>query len=302
MSEQAVVLVVDDEHSIRDMLSSALQAVAYDVISCEDAEQALEMVQHKPADVAVVDVLLPGADGLQLCRQLQDKDGTEVILITGNDRRYSYADAAASGASDFILKPIKINELLLRVDKALAVRRTRASRDRLMDELRRLVITDGLTGLFNSRHFFERLEVELSRTVRYGRSLALLMLDVDRFKAFNDRFGHQEGDRALRAVADALTTGIRASDSAFRYGGEEFAVLLPETAADGAMLVARRLVEAVATRRFGPEGAAEAELTVSVGVAARRDGETSKDLLRRADEALYASKNAGRNRATLSDA
>lgn len=294
------VLVVDDESGVRSLLQAGLESAGYPAAAAEDAPQALAAVSENPVQVAVVDIILPGISGLELCRQLHDDYNTEVILITGDDLTYSYEDAVESGAADFIVKPIKLGELALRIEKALNAKRMRESRDRVVNELKRLVISDGLTGLYNSRCFFDRLETEIARAGRYGRKLSLLLIDVDHFKQYNDTHGHQEGDKALRRIAAIIRAGIRTSDSAYRYGGEEFTVLLPEADAKAARFVADRAVTDVASVRLETPDDASAGVTVSVGVAEWLSGEALQSFLQRADQAMYASKANGRNCVTVS--
>lgn len=165
--------------------------------------------------------------------------------------------------------------------------------------LRRLATTDPLTGLSNRRHFFERGAQELRRAARYRRPLALLMLDIDHFKSVNDRYGHEAGDAVLRDLAERLRAGLRTSDLAGRIGGEEFAVLLPETTAEQAELLAERLRAAIAADPLGPD----LGITVSLGVALAvpASEETLDPVLRRADAALYRAKAGGRNQVVLDD-
>ncbi len=161
----------------------------------------------------------------------------------------------------------------------------------LLDEVQRVAVTDGLTGLANRMRFQETLQNELDRAARAGESLALAMLDLDRFKALNDTYGHQAGDRALRLAADAIAESCRSWDTPGRYGGEEFAVILPRTGADDAQGIAERFRAAIADR---------AGVTVSIGVAVYPlDGGTPDALIGAADVALYESKRGGRDRVTL---
>ncbi len=154
---------------------------------------------------------------------------------------------------------------------------------------------DALTGLAHHGHFYEALEREVERAQRYGRELALVMLDIDRFKSYNDRFGHRAGDEALVQVARTISADSRAHDLVARYGGEEFAVILPETSLGGAVAFAEKLRESVARAGFGADGSEE--LTASIGVAAgRHEGESAAALVEAADEQLYRAKAGGRNR------
>ena len=161
-------------------------------------------------------------------------------------------------------------------------------------EVREAAIRDPLTGAANRRHLERSLEREVSLVRRHGEDLALLMVDIDRFKSVNDRFGHLTGDRCLAAIAKCITACVRDSDTLFRYGGEEFCVLLAHTGAGGAWRLAERVREAVGTLRI-PAGAQTIRLTASLGVASLAPGEGAEDLLRKADAALYRSKRSGRD-------
>lgn len=174
-----------------------------------------------------------------------------------------------------------------RADQAL---RESEERYRLMS------ITDGLTGLYNSRHFFTRLEAECDRSARYGQPLSLMLLDADNFKRLNDTYGHLEGDNVLQALAYVMQNCIRSSDAAFRYGGEEFAVLLPGTALDDAIQLATRLCSAFSATPLLLSSGITIRCTISVGVAQLRRQEKARSLMRRADEGIYEAKRQGRNR------
>ncbi|MBW7861197.1 MAG: GGDEF domain-containing protein, partial [Rhodocyclaceae bacterium] len=156
---------------------------------------------------------------------------------------------------------------------------------------RELSITDALTGLYNARHLFETLETEIARALRYDHPLALLVLDADDFKRYNDTHGHLEGDNVLVGLAEAIRDSLRGADSAYRYGGEEFVVILPETALGDAAVLAERLRARFAGKRFRDQA-----MTVSIGVAEYLPGERPSDTLRRADANLYGAKRAGKNR------
>jgi diguanylate cyclase (GGDEF)-like protein len=172
---------------------------------------------------------------------------------------------------------------------------------KLHQKLNQMAITDGLTGLYNHRHFHDRLQHNIDIARRYMRPFSLLMIDIDHFKTFNDTYGHQAGDRVLRHVAKKLKNTLRSTDILARYGGEEFAIQLLETAHDRACLVADRLVEVFANDRIElPTAEEPVAITVSIGVATYpHDGETTTDLIRFADEGLYAAKRAGRNQVGL---
>jgi diguanylate cyclase (GGDEF)-like protein len=166
----------------------------------------------------------------------------------------------------------------------------------LYDNMRRMSITDGLTGLFNHREFYQQLRRELERARRYRHTVSLLIIDVDDFKRFNDRFGHLAGDLALRKIADLLRICARATDIVARYGGEEFAVILPESTPSGALMLAERIKTEVAVHNFLPQVPGEVHLTVSIGIYTAEEGAVSEDqLVGYADQAAYSAKGAGKN-------
>ena len=170
------------------------------------------------------------------------------------------------------------------------------------ERFREMSVTDALTGLFNSRCFHERLAHELERAKRYQQIFSLIVMDIDHFKRVNDEFGHQGGDNALRQLAQVILRSIRASDAAFRYGGEEFAVFLPGTDLSGASVIAERIRVAFASTPVEPLEGIQHPCTVSLGVAQYQDGDSVHTLFRRADEAAYQAKHLGRNCVVLSPA
>jgi diguanylate cyclase (GGDEF)-like protein/PAS domain S-box-containing protein len=163
------------------------------------------------------------------------------------------------------------------------------------ERYRNLSLTDSLTGLFNSRYLHERLPAEIERANRYGRPLSLLVLDCDNFKSINDRYGHLEGDKVLVSLAEVIGLCLRRSDSAYRYGGEEFVVLLPETGEQASVALANRLREMFADQKILAATGDEIRCTVSIGVSRHVPGDTESTMIRRADEACYSAKDQGKN-------
>lgn len=288
------LIVVDDEVAICELVSHAMSRRGFLVVTASSGEEALAMIDEKGVDVALVDIGLPGVSGIALTRQLVRTTDTIVLLMTGDDVTYSYETAMDAGAMDFIVKPIRLNELPLRIDRARGLRDAARSRERMIAELERMATTDELTQLFNVRQFSSVLEREVDRSRRYGRALSLILFDIDHFKRVNDQHGHPVGDQVLRHVANLIETSCRRADTAFRYGGEEFALILPETNAEKARSVAERVRQVVERQPFA--GDVTINVSVSAGVAQLTVDEGVRDLVRRSDEALYSAKRQGRNR------
>ncbi len=289
------LLVVDDDPAIVQLFADALGREGYVVSTASSGREGLRMATENPVDVVLLDVNLPDLSGIEVMRQIVKNKSAIVILITGDDARYSHESAVQEGASDFIVKPVRLSELIMRIKQARGVRSLAESKERLIADLERLAIRDELTGLFNYRHFQGQLRAEVQRALRYQRPLSLIVLDVDHFKAVNDALGHAEGDRVLAGIARVLAAQIRTTDTAFRYGGEEFVVLLPETHGAQALAVAGRVRQGMEEARL----VKGRSVTVSAGVAEYRATEEAATLLRRTDAALYAAKRAGRNRVVM---
>lgn len=289
------LLVVDDQPTNIQVLYRVF-ADDCQVFMATSGEQALHTAREEAPDVILLDVMMPDMDGYEVCRQLKQDSATRdipILFVTAHHEAQEEARGLACGAVDFITKPIHPAVVRARVHTHLTLQRQ-------TEVLKRLVFIDALTHAFNRRYFDERLAEEWGRAQRTGRSLGLILIDVDYFKQFNDVNGHQRGDDALRQVAQALKgTILRPGDVVCRYGGEEFACLLPDTDLDGALQVAQRMKLAVRDLAIGHPASAVAEvLTISAGVAVRTP--TSRGdaaaLLALADAQLYRAKAEGRAR------
>jgi two-component system, cell cycle response regulator len=298
--QNAHLLIVDDRASSSERLSGALSQ--YHRVEVEsDPYQAVIRAAEGAFDVAIVSLGLAGYDGLRLCSQLQSLDRTRnvaVLLIAEADERSRVLRGLDIGAGDFVLRPVDRNELVARV-------RTQVKRKRFGEKLREsvqvsleLAVTDALTGLHNRRYLDTHTAALFDESVLRGRSMSILLLDIDRFKSINDAYGHDAGDEVLREFATRVRAHTRGIDVVARYGGEEVVVLVPDTDLDGARLVAERIREQVELTPFPIHaGTRRVAVTVSVGVAARQVGDSrGADILRRADLALYRAKEEGRNR------
>jgi two-component system cell cycle response regulator len=294
------VLVVDDSPVVRAWVSQYLRAAGFEVELAENGVEGVRLLGRESFDVVVTDLGMPELDGFGVLERVKGQSpGTEVIILTGSHAEdvNCAIQALRLGAHDFLTKPPSAPEQLVRtVERGVEKKRLGEANGRLLRELEALSRTDSLTGLPNRRVFDESLRREVVRACRYDFPLSLVVLDLDHFKIINDTHGHQAGDAVLKSFASLAQEVFRDSDAVHRYGGEEFAVLLPHTPCVGAMDAAERLVLSVSTTPFRV-GSETMNVTVSAGVAWRESGEmTPLELLAQADAALYEAKRSGRNR------
>ncbi len=292
------ILIVDDDTAIKESVEEYLKLLKYKVKSALNADEALEILPDYPADVVLTDIMMQGMDGLELTRKIKTSYDCDVMVMTGYSADYSYEEAIQAGASDFIFKPFRFEELDLRVKRVLREAEFKKERSKLLKELEKLAITDALTGLYNSRHFFSQIKTEIKRYNRYSRPLSLLILDIDFFKEFNDTWGHLEGDKVLMGIGKTINGCMRSMDTAYRYGGEEFAILLPETSLTKACVVGARIKDNISSRVFEPEPGTQKSITVSIGATELDGDEDFRSFISRTDKALYKSKDSGRNKLT----
>jgi diguanylate cyclase (GGDEF)-like protein len=299
MNSDIHVLIVDDDLSVRNTMHEYIANAGFNTLAASSAEEALELVEKNEFAVVITDIRLPGMGGLELTKVIKKKNGSDVIVVTGYSDDYSYEEAINIGASDFVIKPVRLEELLLRLRRVLKERQLSTERTRMMQKLQKLATTDGLTKLYNSRSFYTQLELEVDRYNRYKHPLSLLLLDIDNFKEFNDTFGHLEGDKVLVRFSQIIKSCLRINDSAYRYGGEEFTVILPETNGEEAKTVAQRIRASLESENFKPIPDKDAKITISIGVTQYFPKEELSAFIRRADKAMYLSKKNGRNRVSV---
>jgi len=293
------VLVVDDDEDVRNTMNEYIQAAGYNSKAVSCAEEALEILKKDEFQVIITDINLPAMGGLELTKSIRQNNDSDVIVMTGYGDDYSYEEAINIGASDFVIKPVRLEELLLRLKRVLKERELTKERVRMMKKLQKLAVTDGLTKLYNSRSFYSQLETEVDRFNRYKHPLALLLLDLDHFKEYNDSYGHLEGDKILVRFSQIIKSCLRTNDSAYRYGGEEFTVILPETAGPEANTVAQRIRSSLEVERFSPGNGQDAQITISIGVTEYQEKEELSTFIQRADKAMYVSKQNGRNKVSM---
>jgi diguanylate cyclase (GGDEF)-like protein len=285
------VLIADDEPGTRLLLATTLERLGHECIAAADGDEAWERFAAEQPAVVVTDWQMPGLDGTELARRIRARptaDYTYVVVLTGAADEASARMAMEAGADDVLLKPLDAADL---ERKLIAAERVTAMHRRLHADARH----DPLTGIGNRLRLAEDLVAVCGRVERYGHAYCVAIADVDRFKAYNDAHGHPRGDDVLRAVAETLRDTVRTGDTVYRYGGEEFVVLLPEQSLTGAEQAADRLRAAIEALALPHPGGGP--VTVSVGVAGLGDASCAPEaLFEAADQALYEAKEAGRNR------
>ena len=298
------LLVIDDTDAIRHHVVDFLRSrdTFDEYLEAPEGVTGFRILCERRADIDLVlcDLEMPQIDGFRFLHmkankssELEELRDIPVIMLTARTEVDKKIKGLDLGASDYLTKPFDEGELLARVRVQLKVKS-------LQDQLRRLSMTDALTGMFNRRHVMEMMATEFSRSLRYEEPFSLIMIDIDHFKSVNDKLGHQAGDEVLRHVSSLFTKGLRNGDMIGRYGGEEFALVLPHTGIEGAMAAGERYRRIIA--EAGPVSGAE-PVTISLGVSSNQlPGVTSVDrLLQTADQALYAAKRQGRNRVVCFD-
>ena len=299
------VLAVDDDPMTLMIVSGVVEAAGYECLTANDGDRAWDLLRSSGAEVVISDWRMPGMDGLELCRRIRAVTDryTYVVLATSRSDGAQVLEGMLAGADDYLIKPLDLADLRVRL---IAAERVTALHARIADQqgqLERLNVElaatariDSLTGLRNRRALAEDLPRLLAQSERHGHELSAVMLDVDHFKAYNDHFGHPAGDQALRQVADVLLSAGRQADLFYRYGGEEFLCLFPQSSAP-AVAAARRLLRQVHALGLGHPASSHGVVTMSAGVAtwSQNGALTQSALLADADAALYAAKADGRN-------
>jgi diguanylate cyclase (GGDEF)-like protein len=293
------LLVVDDDADSLAIIAEALRWEGYQVQTESSGQVAIETIKTWDPDLILLDVNMPGMNGLEALKDLRHKENkyVSVMFISGNTSTEAVIAGLDAGADDYIPKPFDPLELLARVRTQLRIKDLNDQLLRVNERLKELVDTDDLTGLFNMRSVYQRLESELERGRRFGRQVCVVMMDMDYFKSVNDGHDHLFGSFVLTEVGGIIRGNIRTIDLGARYGGDEFLMILTETNAEGAMKFCERLRRAIGTKLF-KHGKDEIRLTCSIGFAITPPGDNQTDargLVRTADHALYEAKRAGRN-------
>ena len=301
------ILVADDDPTFRLIAEAVLRNLGHEYRSVSDGTQAWEAVRSERPDVVISDWLMPGLTGPQLCRNIRASapgEYTYFIMLTGHGSSDEILEGMSAGADDYLVKPLRPDDLharLIAADRVTSLHRRLADRRVQMeghnDALATLARRDPLTGLRNRLALDEDLEVLEARVVRYGHRYSIALLDIDRFKTYNDTYGHPAGDRILRAVADELSAQVRGGDAVYRYGGEEFLGLFPEQSLATGTIALERMRLGVEQLALPHEGKLRGVVTVSAGIAVMDPDHPrpASEVLQEADEALYRAKRLGRN-------
>lgn len=304
------ILAADRNKGVREALCEQLQQWGHEVVEAETGKEAMKRLYlENPPGIALLNWTLPEMDGPDICRRVLESDNVPfiyTILMTANKTDEEIVQTLDRGVCDFISKPvnkavlksrISVGERMLEADKKL--KHYARELDNYAKELKRLSITDYLTGAYSRRYFFEQAILELERARRYDRQMSVVLIDIDHFKQINELFGNLAGDEVLMVLTENAGLLLRKTDLMARYGGEEFVILLPETDGKGAYKLSERLRKTVSNMRVElPEN--EIQFTVSIGVAEiRTQDETVEEIIGRANEGLMAAKAGGRNKTKL---
>ncbi len=304
------VLVVEDSKVALKAITGYLEEIGVHPLVAENGRDAVALYHTERPDIVLLDIILPDTTGYEIAkkiRHLQSRDDwTAIIFLSVMARDEDLARGIEVGGDDYLMKPVgsvvlqaKIRAMYRLVQMQRALVKLTGQLNDANQALQRLSMTDGLTGIANRRMFDESLGREWRRCLRFNKPMSIVMLDVDNFKKYNDRYGHQAGDDCLREIADELSRSApRPGDLVARYGGEEFVMILGDTDEDGASWVANRICQHVAGLKIPHKDSEYVYVTVSCGVSSvYPDREKSAEiLLKTADNALYQAKGGGRNR------
>ncbi|MEW6110036.1 MAG: diguanylate cyclase [Nitrospirota bacterium] len=305
--EKPGILIIDDDPNLRKTLSDILTAKGYQTHTAGDGTEGIAMAKQCGICIALIDLVLPDIPGIEVLNRVKaDNPLTEAIILTGNATLDTAIEATNKDAFSYMQKPYDIEQLLLHLKRAtekqeaermmlkqsMELKKMNMKLKALYEEAKSSSLRDPLTGLANRRLLEIQFEKIFGLAKRYGKHFSIIMLDIDHFKKYNDTHGHIIGDGLLVKIANTVANELRDADHVFRYGGEEFLILLPETNSTGARFLAERLRKYIES---------QTDVTVSLGVASYCESVMKKeDLIKKVDDALYQAKQKGRNRVEVS--
>ena len=281
---QESLLIVDDDAYLRETLQELVSTLGFSARTAESGPEALKILEKQEYTFLLTDMKMPEMDGIELIEKVRASfPEVSMISMTGFSEGYKYVDVINAGANDFIKKPFDLEELEAKLRRIITERNLRK-------ELSRLSITDSLTGLYNQRQFYTRMKDEVRRATRQKHSLALMLLDLDNFKKYNDTYGHLAGDEILRDTGRLINQCIRDGvDTGYRYGGDEFAIIL----IDADLTIAKEI-----TKRIKDSFHDDEPIGISIGCTIFSEGMSVKDLVAETDKNLYQSKPKRETRTT----
>lgn len=300
------ILIADDDSVSRRLLQRTLENWGHTVHVAADGEEAWTLYQQNRARLVITDWVMPALDGPGLCERISTAqqgghDPAYVIMLTSRDSTNDLAAGLGAGANDFIAKPFHAEELRARLRNGERILALQSELIEAHEQMRRLAMTDPLTQMLNRRAMLDALRRDEDRMRRERRPLAVVMVDLDHFKAINDRHGHAAGDVALRTVGQSLEACVRGGDYVGRWGGEEFLVALPGADPIQCAEVAERCRSSIAAQKIPLDDGEVMRLTASFGSASTEGSDRNElmTLIENADKALYWAKEAGRNRVKI---
>jgi diguanylate cyclase (GGDEF)-like protein len=293
-------LIADDDPVTRRLLDRMLRKLGYDTVLCADGTSAWAIMQSPGAPaLALLDWLMPGMDGIEVCQRIRARANvpyTYVLIVSSKSDRVDVVSGMNAGADDYITKPVHPEELETRLKAGRRVLELQSALLRSREQMRDLAMRDALTGLLNRGAIVNALDNEILRVVHDQHDTAVVLADLDRFKAVNDKYGHLAGDSVLHEAGARLSGAVRASDYVGRYGGEEFLLVLPVCSGTSAMTLTNRVLERFREAPFAITGGTlPVSVSLGVAVAAAGTAVSAADLIREADEAMYQAKRAGGN-------
>jgi diguanylate cyclase (GGDEF)-like protein len=300
------ILIAEDDFTSRTVLTAVLTKLGHEVEATVNGGEAWDVLRQPGAPrLVILDWMMPGMDGPEVIRRvraLQTDRQPYIIMLTAKSEKENIVTGLDAGADDYLAKPCEPEVLRARVDVGLRMVGTQDALALKIEELREaeeryreLSIVDDLTRLYNARHFHVQLKSEIERSNRYGQPLTLMLLDIDDFKAFNDAYGHVAGDHLLSQLGRIVKQCLRQTDSAYRYGGEEFTILLPMTTVAEGGVAAERIRTELKKKRFSPTPVSDVHVTVSIGLAQYRAKEDMEAFVHRADQLMYRGKKNGKD-------
>ena len=305
--KRRTLLIVDDSPAIRKLIRETITTdnLFSHIVEASNGMEALKVFFNSKIDFVITDVVMPKVDGYKFISTIKDSEiGKDVPVVMLSASRKEVIDKIKGlniGASDYVIKPFDSHELVARVKVFIKLQELQEELKEKNILLEKQAITDELTGLYNRRHFYEHLKMQLSLAKRHGFQIACLLIDIDHFKDINDTYGHDVGDKALKAIAKVMQDRLREGEVLARFGGEEFIIYLNRADVEGAISAGERMRKAIASANFSDDVKNPLTVTISIGVAMYpHEGlKDSDDIIKAADEALYYAKKTVRNKVVL---